>query len=345
MNSFERVKAALNHQEPDRVPVMEFVIDPKVGKAIYPSGKDIGDLSEFLDLDGVGCGARYAKGAVSQDRYVDEWGVTYKVSAEAIDHPLHGPIATMADLRAYSPPDPEAPDRLGDLPNYVQRFKGKRAVLFHHRAAFMWSAFLMGLEPMLMSMLIDRELVEGVMDVVLEANIAVARRAVRAGADMIVLGDDYASNSGPLMSPALFEQFILPRLQKMVDVIHEEGAYCCKHSDGNLWPVLDMILGTGIDALNPIEPVAGMDIGEVKRKFGDRVCLVGNIDCSHLLTFGNPDQVRQAVRECIAAASPGGGHIVSSSNSIHSGVKPENYVALVEAVHEFGKYPIRVDLA
>ncbi len=70
------------------------------------------------------------------------------------------------------------------------------------------------------------------------------------------------------------------------------------------------------------------------------MCLIGNVHCSHLLSFRTPDEVRQAVRECIAAPSPGGGHILSSSNSIHSGVKPENYVAMVEAVHEFGRYPI-----
>jgi uroporphyrinogen decarboxylase len=344
MTSFERVQTALNRGEPDRVPVLEFVVDPKVARAIYPLGKDIGDLTEFLDLDGVGCGARFSRRSISPDRYVDEWGVTYRVSEEAVDHPIRGPIATLEDLRAYTPPDPDAPDRMGDLPKYVRRFKGKRAVLFHHRAAFMWSAYLMGLDTLLMGMMIEPELVEAVMDVVLETNIAIVRRAIRTGAELIVLGDDYASNTGPLMSPKLFAQFILPRLQKMVDAIHEEGAYCCKHSDGNLWPILDMIVGTGVDALNPIEPVAGMDIAEVKRKFGAQVCLIGNVDCSHLLSFGTPDEVRQAVRECIAAASKGGGHILSSSNSIHSGVKPENYVAMVEAVHEFGAYPIRGSL-
>ena len=340
MTSFERVQTALNRGEPDRVPVLEFVVDSKVAQAIYPSGKDIGDLTEFLDLDGVGCGARFSRRSTSSDRYIDEWGVTYMVSEEAVDHPIRGPIATMDDLRAYTPPDPDAPDRMGDLPKYVRRFKGKRAVLFHHRAAFMWSAYLMGLDTLLMAMMIEPELVEAVMDVVLETNIAIVRRAIRTGAELIVLGDDYASNTGPLMSPKLFGRFILPRLQKMVDVIHEEGAYCCKHSDGNLWPILDMIVGTGVDALNPIEPVAGMDIAEVKRKFGAQVCLIGNVDCSHLLSFGTPEEVRRAVRECIAAASKGGGHILSSSNSIHSGVKPENYVAMVEAVHEFGVYPI-----
>ena len=118
MTSFERVQTALNRGEPDRVPVLEFVVDPKVARAIYPSGKDIGDLTEFLDLDGVGCGARFSRRSISPDRYVDEWGVTYRVSEEAVDHPIQGPIATLEDLRAYTPPGPDAPDLQGQTPGY-----------------------------------------------------------------------------------------------------------------------------------------------------------------------------------------------------------------------------------
>jgi uroporphyrinogen decarboxylase len=92
----------------------------------------------------------------------------------------------------------------------------------------------------------------------------------------VILGDDYAHNHGPLMSPEVFRQFILPRLQKMVDLIHEEGAFCIKHSDGNLYPLPDMIVGAGPDGINPIEPVAGMDLKTVKRLVGDKVCIAGN---------------------------------------------------------------------
>jgi uroporphyrinogen decarboxylase len=126
----------------------------------------------------------------------------------------------------------------------------------------------------------------------------------------------------------------------MVDAIHEEGGKVVKHSDGNLWPILDMIVDTGIDGLNPMEPVAGMDIGQVKRKYGNRVCLVGNIDCSRLLSEGSVEEVEAAVRECIRKASPGGGHIISSSNSIHSSVKAENYLTMITATRKYGKYPI-----
>ena len=143
-----------------------------------------------------------------------------------------------------------------------------------------------------------------------------------------------------MMSPTHFEEFVLPRMKKAVDAIHEEGALCIKHTDGNLWPILDMLVDSGIDAINPLEPVAGMDIGEVKAAYGDRVCLMGNIDCGELLSHGTVTQVEEAVRECIAAAAPGGGFILSSSNSIHSSVDPDNYLAMVQAGKKFGAYPL-----
>jgi uroporphyrinogen decarboxylase len=166
----------------------------------------------------------------------------------------------------------------------------------------------------------------------------VVRRAIRAGAEVIILGDDYAGNHGPMMSPAVFRTFLLPRLRKMIDMIHEEGAFCIKHSDGNLYSLLDMIISAGPDGLNPIEPVAGMELRRVKQLVGDRVCLVGNIDCAHLLPHGTVEQVREAVRTAIADAAAGGGYMLSSSNSIHSSCNAANFVAMVRAAHEFGRY-------
>lgn len=340
--SVERVHAALRLEQPDRVPIMEFIIDEKVARAIMP---DIADAQEFMDrmdLDAVGCGANWLTVRENTDgTYADEWGVTYKTGgSEAVAHPLRGPIRTIEDARAYRAPDPDADHRLGKLRDVVARYKGKRAICFHHRAAFMWSAYLMGLDNLLASFLIEPDLANLVMDKVLECNMRIVRNAIRAGAEIIVLGDDYAHNSGPMMSPAVFEEFILPRLAEMVRLIKSEGAFCIKHSDGNIYPLLDMIVSTGCDGINPIEPVAGMDLRTVKRLVGDRVCITGNIDCAHLLPFGTPEEVEQAVIQAIADAAKGGGYILSSSNSIHSSVKPENLVAMIEATHRHGSYGV-----
>ncbi|MEW6358568.1 MAG: uroporphyrinogen decarboxylase family protein [Planctomycetota bacterium] len=339
MNSVERIHAALRLQQPDRVPIMEFVIDPKVARAAMPDCRDVPDFMDRIDMDTVGCGATFRRIRENPDgTYVDEWGVTYKPSPEAVDHPMRGPVRTMEDARRYAPPNPDAPHRIEKLPPIVKRYKGKRAITFHHRAAFMWSAFLMGIDNLLLSFLTEPELAEAVMDKVLECNMRIVRRAIRAGAEIIVLGDDYAHNRGPLMSPVLFERFILPRLKRMIDMIHEEGAFCVKHSDGNMYSLLDMIVALRPDGINPIEPVAGMELSKVKALYGDRTCIVGNIDCGQLLPHGTEAEVREAVRQAIADAAAGGGYIVSSSNSIHSSCNPRNVLAMVKACHEFGAY-------
>jgi len=339
MNSVQRVRTALRLGKPDRVPVLEFVVDEKVARAAVPGCRDAADCMDRLDMDAVGCGACFAKVRDLPDgTYADEWGVTYKSGPEVVAHPLRGPIRTLADARAYTPPDPAAPHRLGKLPELVARYKGRRAICFHHRAAFMWAAHLTGIDQLLMNLLAEPDLATLIMDKVLACNLEVVRRAIRAGAEVIVLGDDYASNQGPMMGPAVFAEFILPRLKRMVDLIHEEGALCVKHSDGNLYSLLEMIVSAGPDGLNPIEPVAGMELAKVKQLVGDRVCLVGNIDCARLLSYGTPEEVRQAVRQAIADGGPGGGFILSSSNSIHSSCKGENLVAMVRACHEFGRY-------
>jgi uroporphyrinogen decarboxylase len=102
----------------------------------------------------------------------------------------------------------------------------------------MWSAFLNGLEDLLMNFLSAPSFAHRLLDKVLEVNIRVGRKAIRAGADIVMLGDDYAGTQGPIFSPMVFKEFILPRLKKMVDAIHDEGGKVIKHSDGNLWPIL-----------------------------------------------------------------------------------------------------------
>ncbi len=343
MNSRERLLVALQRQVPDRVPILEWFVHPKVRQALLPD-TTWPDFVEQIGLDAIVAHFIF-EGTIKEEKIddktmVNEWGVTLGVTAEH-EAPIEGPIKSVADLRSYAPPDPEAPHRLGGLPDYVKRFKGQKAIAWCQRAEFMWAAELCRLDDFLVFMIEQPNLVHEVLDMVNEFAIALARRAIRAGAEVVMLGDDIAYRTAPMVSPPMYDEFIRPRLAKIVRVIHEEGAYAVKHSDGNLWPILDMMIGTGIDGINPIEPVAGMDIGEVKRKYGDRVCLIGNIDCGDLLSSATEAEVRRVVRETIHTAGVGGGYIVSSSNTIHSAVKPENYRAMIEETHRFGVYPIR----
>jgi hypothetical protein len=168
--------AALAGEQPDRVPLLEFVIDPRIAHAICPEVNTQTEFEEAMDFDAVCCSADYRIAGENPDgTYFDEWGVLFKPGPELQDHPIKGPIASEADLRDYRCPSPDAPWRLGVLPELVRKFKFKKAIVFRHRAAFMWSAFLNGMDNLLMNFLTAPEFAHRLLDKVLEVNIKVAR--------------------------------------------------------------------------------------------------------------------------------------------------------------------------
>jgi uroporphyrinogen decarboxylase len=165
-------------------------------------------------------------------------------------------------------------------------------------------------------------------DKIARACYAFAEAFIEAGIDVLVVGDDYADNHGPMINPRLFKEYELPNLKKIVDLAKKHGIPVLgQHSDGNLYPILDDIVAAGIDALHPIEPGA-MDLKDIKQKLGNRI--VGNVDCRYVLPNGNEDEVRKDVRKCIDAAAKGGGFVLASSNSIHGNVKVENVYMMVD---------------
>jgi uroporphyrinogen decarboxylase len=345
MTHCERVFRALELGQPDRVPLFETVIDEKVIQGVCPGG-DYYEFNDRIGLDVVGLNrSSWPKERITfidaeRRLFKDHWGVVRGVGTESSPYPVEPAIKSRADLERYSPPDPDDPAILGHLHEVVARYKGVKPIIWTGRDAYFDPAHLRGVEDFLMDFIRDPEFAHEVIDLCLEFDLRLTRNAIAAGVDIVVLGDDYADNRGPMMSPEHFREFILPGLRRAIADAHDAGAYVVKHSDGYIWPILDMIVDAGPDAINPIEPAAGMDIGAVKAAYGHRVCLIGNIDCGRLLSHGTPEEVRRAVRECIAAAGPGGGFILASSNSIHSSVRPENYVAMAEACREFGSYPL-----
>ncbi|MBN2293740.1 MAG: hypothetical protein JXM70_15035 [Pirellulales bacterium] len=343
MNSLQRVTTALERKQPDRVPFFECAIDERVMDALLP-GCDYFQFNEWIGQDNVGLNrsswSRDNVDIIDEERglFRDKWGVVRAFGPESTPVPVEGPIKTPEDLKTYQPPDPRADDVLGGIPEIVARYKGQKAISAICRDAFFNPAFLRGTQEFLMDMVERPRFVHELIDVALSYDIPAMVRMVEAGVDVVVFGDDYADRNSTLMSPKHFKEFILPGLKRCVDAAHEAGAYVVKHTDGNIMGIIDMIVETGIDALNPLEPQAGMDIGLIKQKYGDRIAIVGNIDCGYLLSQAPVEEVRQVTRQTIEIAKPGGGYCLSSSNSIHSSVKPENLLAMIETLREYGEY-------
>lgn len=145
------------------------------------------------------------------------------------------------------------------------------------------------------------------------------------------LGDDIAFKSGPLLSPLWLKEQYFPRLARVIAAWHGRGIKVLFHSDGNLNPILDDLVEAGIDGLNPIEVLAGMDIADIHRRH-PHIFLAGGIDVSQLLPFGSPSAVKDAVQRAIEAA--GGRIMIGSSTELNNDVPLANFLALREAVFE-----------
>jgi uroporphyrinogen decarboxylase len=342
MTGEERVLCVLRRGEPDRVPHFEWSIDRKVRAALLPGSRTLNEFAAGMGLDAVLAGPDFSKQSAGPGRWLTEWGYTLRDSEEEHGVEVESPIQSMDDFRRYTPPDPHAPGRYTTIEKTMREFSGKKAVIVHLNDVFSIPRYLMGYENLLMAIAAEPELITALVDLSVDINLAMAREVAARGVKIVYTGDDFAGDTGPLMSPGHFRSLFGPGLRRVIGGFKELGLMVIKHTDGMLWPIIDTIVDSGIDCLDPIDPIAGMNLAEVKAKYGTRIALKGNVDCAHLMTLGTPEQVAEATRQALREGASGGGFILSSSNSIHSSVKPENYMAMLRTLRESGGYPLKV---
>ncbi len=158
------------------------------------------------------------------------------------------------------------------------------------------------------------------------------------GLDGFALCADYCFNSGPFLPPEHHAVVVTPYLKQLCDGYREMGFLTIKHTDGNIMPILDQLVGAGPDALHSLDPQGGVDIAEVKRTVGDRVALCGNVNCG-LLTTGRDEEVVESARYCLRHGSPGGGYVYSTSNCVFTGMRLARYELMLDVWRREGYYP------
>ncbi len=339
MTSLERVLTVLKRDEPDRVPHFEWLVDRKVREALCPDCSSANEFSSQMGHDAIIMDIDFQKQSIGQGRWLSEWGYVTQDTDEAHGIEVEFPIKSLEDFNQYQVPDVHLPRRYHSIEKAIQEFPDK-AIIVHLNDVFSLPRYWMGMENLLMAIVESPDLVRKLVELSVRVNLEMAREVVARGVSIVYTGDDFAGNHGPLMSPKHFRDMFFPGLCQVVGGFKELGLFVIKHTDGNIWPIIDMIIDSGIDCLDPIDPIAGMDLVEVKSRFGDKVAIKGNVDCANLLTFGTPEEVIDATKTALREGAPGGGYILSSSNSIHSSVKPENYQAMINTLNEFGHYPL-----
>jgi uroporphyrinogen decarboxylase len=338
MNSRERVLAALRREEPDRVPYCELGVDPALARKLMGWG---GPITEARNIEANDYRVEEIK-AIAARLHLDNIFYVLRAPVYAQKHPGkdgrlfygEGMIKTMADLEMLALPDPYDDALYAEAEEFV-RNKGDYALWFVTRIGIFSTMLSMGLENFSIALYENRPFVETVLDLYTGWTAAVAERVCQMGFDVFASTDDMAYKTGPFFSPKIFREVVLPGYRRVAEKITLPWII---HSDGNILPFLEDLLSLGIAGLHPNEKGA-VDIRAVKRQYGNRLCLLGNVDLN-ILTLGTPEEVDDEVRGLIRDVGPGGGYIVTSGNSLAAYVQPQNALALAAAVQKYGHYPL-----
>ena len=374
MNHRRQFLTAIDLKEPDCVPITDLSLDPPIveevlhGKSALftksptpPIATDqfwestvrrrlaMIEACARLDFDAApvmsdydACTKNYRPKFVDSKRFVDQWGRVMQDSVEGkTTYFVDGTVTKPEDLDFYEPPDAFNPDIREMIDTILKRNRDREIALMGECHSGWHLAFQVrgGIDKIAIDFYRNPNFARKLMEKLAKASQAFAEAFIEAGIDVLVTTDDYADNHGPLMHPRFFREYELPNLKRIVEIGKKHGVPVLKHSDGNLYPILDDIIGTGINGLHPIEPGA-MDLKRVKEDYGRRICIMGNVDCRHVLPYGTEEDVRMDVRRCIDAAAEGGGFVLASSNSIHSNVKVGNVYVMVDEARKYGRYSL-----
>lgn len=341
MTSRERVLQAFAHQETDRVPLWCGMSDEFQTKAMRELGLDAEGLrlrfgDDFRRVSAVYRGPapklRHADGTWCSPFGVERHGLGY---GQPFEHPLAE--ATLQDLEAYPWPDPAWVDVSG-VKEQARQHGRRYAVLGGDWSPFWHDAIdLLGMETLMIRMFEDPEFVEALLERIVDYYAGSSQRIFEAAADEIDIfffGNDFGSQTGPLVGPREFERFLLPHVRRLVGLGHSYGLKVQMHCCGGIAPLLPMLVEAKLDAIHAVQPsCCGMDLPALKAEFGQRIVFNGAIDSHHILIDGTPETVRRQTAEVLATMAPGGGYIAGASHDTVLEETPvANMLAMCDAI-------------
>ena len=354
MTSRERVLAAMRRQPADRVP-FDFswgFTPPALERFRQRTGHDSPEDYFGADTRVVRLGpTRLATdfspylGALPPGTRVDEWGTGHTPTAsddlshahlDGFVYPMLG-LSTAADAAGYPLPDLEAEYRYEPVASEIRDIQGRglAALAAIDCTVFEVAWYMRGMERLLVDFVDNAAFAATLLDRITAAREIQAARYAELGADVICYGDDVGTQRGMLMSPAMWRQWLKPRLARAIAAARRvrPGVLVFYHSDGDIRPIIPELAEIGVDILNPVQPEC-MDPADLKRRFGDRLSFWGTLGTQTTFPFGTADEVRREVRRRIETVGAGGGLFLSPTHFVEPEVPHENIVAFVDAVKE-----------
>ena len=372
MTPRERWLAVLSRQTPDRVPMDYWATPEMTARLIRHMGfsrkseaalvadmsvatVDAGlmkpqshmvasELLKALHVDfAVAVAPRYVGPPTPAD--IDVFGCLFQnvsygsgAYAECVYHPLAGYDSVEEIEDQYAWPDLDwwdystLAEQIRGFEEYPVRGGGSEPFLIYCR--------LRGMEQAMMDLVLNSDIVHYCLDKLFDLCYEITTRVYEQMPGQVTfsyVAEDMGSQTGLLFSRRHIREFLLPRMKRMIDLIHQGGAFVFHHNDGNCRDIIPDMIEAGIDILNPIQWRSdNMDRRELKRDFGDRVVFHGGVDNQRTLPFGTPDDVKREVLENLDILGAGGGYILAPCHNIQSVSPPENVVAMYEAGYEHG---------
>ena len=380
MTHRERVLAALNHAEPDRIPfdlaatkctsihrvaytnlIRHLHFEPKplviwdqMQQIVLPAE----EVLTYFDIDTrslyAGAPDNFTPKDLGPEFYEDEWGVIRRCPPDGhyfdlYQCPFEGE-PTLDDLERFRWPDPDDPGRVRGLKERAQYLRQQTdyAVVLNLGATILHtSQYMRGFEGWFLDIAQRPEFMHALLDKILAVHLQTIRNifAVIPGdaVDVAFIADDLAGDSGLLISPKAYRTFLKPRHARLIQEIKAHtAAKIMYHSCGAVLPLIEDLIEIGVEVLNPVQTTAkGMELQTLKQRFGARLAFWGGIDTRQILPHGTPADVDQEVRQVIRELAPGGGYVLNFIHNAQPDVKPENVCAMFAAGRTYGTYPLR----
>jgi len=362
MDSRERTFRALNFEEPDRVPIDLWLSEGFKRRAGLT---DAAGLTAFLDAHDVDL--RYIAGpdyvgpppAVHSDGCdEDVWGVRRRQvevavpgGSERYREVAHSPLAdatTATEVEDYDRwPSPDWFD-CGEIEGQCERVReqGRVAVFVGDRmnriAQLKPAMYLRGMEQIYMDMAAQPEIAHAVLGRIRGFYLAYEERILEAAKgklDLLLTGDDFGGQAGPLVAPDMWAAFLGAGFGDYVALAKAHGVRVMHHTCGAVRPLIPLLIDRGLDVLQSLQPeAAGMEPAGLKADFGGRLAFHGGISIQHTMPFGTADAIRAEVQDRVAALAPGGGYILGTAHNIQADTPPEKVETLLAAYRECGRY-------
>jgi uroporphyrinogen decarboxylase len=348
MSPRERWLAVLTRKAPDRVPMDYWSTAEATAKLLRHLGcADERAMEERLHIDRpLAVTPRYVGPAVPKDH--DEFGCRYRDVVygtgsyrECVHHPL-AEYETLAELKkGYRWPSPDWWD-YSAIAGQIDARAGS-PVQGGGSEPFLVYKNLRGDERAFMDLIEKPDIAHWCLDRLFELAYESSRRIYETAPGKVTfayVAEDMGSQDDLMFSPALVREFFIPRMKRVISLVHEAGAFVFHHNDGGVRRILPDMIEAGIDVLNPVQwRCGGMDRAGLKRDFGGRLVFHGGVDNQRTLPFGTVAEVRQEVEENLRVLGSGGGYIIGPCHNIQAVSPPENVVAMYEAGYASGWSP------